>query len=286
MELSHETGPLFLYGVVDDPVYRQHWPLIAATPTVWDDVMAGDAVLINEQLARRASLWPGDQLQISGDHVLPIAGVYSDYGNPTGQAIVSMAQLDVITPGAEVRQFGIRMPPKGATAMAQALRDRFDLPPRTVVQQAAMKAQSRAIFEKTFVVTSALNVLTLGVAGFAILTSLLTLWTQRLPQIAPVWALGLNRTYLARLELLRSVLLAALTACLALPLGLVLAWVLLAVINVQAFGWRLPMFIFPWDWLWLFLLTLLAALVAATLPTLRMLRLPPADLLRVFANER
>jgi putative ABC transport system permease protein len=170
--------------------------------------------------------------------------------------------------------------------LAQTLRERFDLAPQAVVQPAAMKAQSRAIFEKTFVVTSALNVLTLGVAGFAILTSLLTLWTQRLPQIAPVWALGLDRAQLARLELSRSAILAAMTACLALPLGLVLAWVLLAVINVEAFGWRLPMYVFPWDWLVLFLLTLVAALAAAALPALRLLRLPPADLLRVFANER
>ncbi|WP_298848068.1 ABC transporter permease [uncultured Ruegeria sp.] len=286
VELSHKTGPLFLYGVVDDPVYRQHWPLISSTPNVWDNVVAGEAVLINEQLARRANLWPGDDLTLTPVHILPIAGVYSDYGNPTGQAIVSMEQLDLIAPGTEARRFGIRLAPENASGMAQALRDRFDLPPRAVVQQAAMKAQSLAVFEKTFVVTSALNVLTLGVAGFAILTSLLTLWTQRLPQIAPVWALGLNRAQLARLELLRSVLLAVLTACLALPLGLVLAWVLLAVINVQAFGWRLPMFLFPWDWLWLALLTLLAALIAAALPALRMLRLPPADLLRVFANER
>ncbi len=286
VELPHTTGPLFLYGVVDDPVYRDNWPLIARSNGDWNRVMAGEAILINEQLARRAQLWPGDVLTIAPDHQLPIAGVYSDYGNPTDQAIVSMTKLDQIAPGTDARRFGIRMDPGAATEMAQSLRARFDLPPRNVVQQAAMKAQSRAVFEKTFVVTSALNILTLGVAGFAILTSLLTLWTQRLPQIAPVWALGLNRAQLAKFELLRSVLLAALTACLALPLGLVLAWVLLAVINVQAFGWRLPMYLFPWDWLYLFALTLLAALIAAALPALRLLRLPPANLLRVFANER
>ncbi len=286
VKLAHETGPLFLYGVVDDPTYRQYWPLIARTDDSWDRVMSGDAVLINEQLARRADVWPGDVLRLGPNHQLPVAGVYSDYGNPTGQAIVSMAQLEQIAPGQEARRFGIRLDPNRATELAQTLRERFELAPQAVVQQAAMKAQSRAIFEKTFVVTSALNVLTLGVAGFAILTSLLTLWTQRLPQIAPVWALGLDRAQLARLELSRSAILAAMTACLALPLGLILAWVLLAVINVEAFGWRLPMYVFPWDWLVLFLLTLVAALAAAALPALRLLRLPPADLLRVFANER
>ncbi|WP_170381072.1 ABC transporter permease [Ruegeria atlantica] len=286
VELTHETGPLFLYGVVDHQAYRDHWPLIASSEGVWDRVLAGEAILVNEQLARRGNLWPGDEVTLREGDTLTISGVYSDYGNPTGQAIVSMPQLDRIAPGADTRRFGIRLSPAAATEMAQALRDRFGLPRQAVVQQAAMKAQSLTIFDKTFVVTSALNVLTLGVAGFAILTSLLTLWTQRLPQIAPVWALGLTRAQLARLEMLRSVLLAALTAVLALPLGLVLAWALLAVINVQAFGWRLPMFLFPMDWAYLFLLTLLAALVAAALPALRLLRLPPADLLRVFANER
>ncbi len=285
-ELAHETGPLFLYGILDDQTYRQNWPLIASGPDVWDHVLHRGAVLINEQLARRADLWPGDTLAITPEHILPIAGVYSDYGNPTGQAIVAMPVLDQIVPGISTRRFGIRVTPERATGLAQALRDRFDQPPVSVVHQAAMKAQSLAIFEKTFVITSALNVLTLGVAGFAILTSLLTLWTQRLPQVAPVWALGLTRAQLARLELLRSVLLAALTACLALPLGLVLAWVLLAVINVQAFGWRLPMYLFPGDWAGLFLLTLLAAALAAALPAWRLLRLTPATLLRVFANER
>ncbi len=285
-EIPHETGPLFLYGIVDHQSYRQNWPLIAKEPDVWDSVLNRGAILINEQLARRANLWPGDTVAITPDHILTISGVYSDYGNPTGQAIVSMPMLDRIAPDTETRRFGIRIAPEQATELAQALRAQFELSPTAVVQQAAMKARSLAIFEKTFVITSALNVLTLGVAGFAILTSLLTLWTQRLPQVAPVWALGLTRSKLAQLELSRSALLAALTACLALPLGLILAWVLLAVINVQAFGWRLPMHLFPGDWLALFLLTLIAATLAAAWPAWRLLRLPPAALLQVFANER
>ena len=86
--------------------------------------------------------------------------------------------------------------------------------------------------------------------------------------------------------MLRSVALAGLTALFALPLGLILAWVLLAVINVQAFGWRLPMHLFPLDWLWLFLLALLAGAAAAAIPARRLHRLPPAALLRIFADER
>ena len=80
--------------------------------------------------------------------------------------------------------------------------------------------------------------------------------------------------------------LAAFTLLAAVPVGLVLAWLLLAVINVEAFGWRIPMHIFPLDWLRLLLLALLSAGVAAVIPALRLVRLPPAGLLKVFAHER
>ena len=40
------------------------------------------------------------------------------------------------------------------------------------------------VFERTFLVTSALNILTLGVASFAILMSLLTLADRRIPQLS------------------------------------------------------------------------------------------------------
>ena len=98
--------------------------------------------------------------------------------------------------------------------------------------------------------------------------------------------MGVTRRTLARIELLRALVLAALTFVLALPVGLGLAWVLLAVINVEAFGWRLPMTLFPSDWVWLGLASLLAAALAGLWPARQLAKRPPADLIRVFSNER
>jgi putative ABC transport system permease protein len=53
-----------------------------------------------------------------------------------------------------------------------------------------------------------------------------------------------------------------------------------------AFGWRLPMHVFPQDWLRLGLLALLAAALAGVLPVLRLARMSPAALVRVFSSER
>jgi putative ABC transport system permease protein len=61
---------------------------------------------------------------------------------------------------------------------------------------------------------------------------------------------------------------------------------LLKVINLEAFGWRLPMYLFPADWGRLLVLTLAVAALASLLPALRLARLAPATLLGVFASDR
>jgi putative ABC transport system permease protein len=141
------------------------------------------------------------------------------------------------------------------------------------------------VFERTFAATAALNSLTLGVAGVALFISLLTQSQSRLGQLAPLWALGVTRRQLMLLNLGQTWLLAVLTLLLALPLGLLLAWCLDAVINVQAFGWRLPLQVFPWQLAQLLGLALLATLLASAWPLWQLYRSRPADLLRTFANE-
>jgi putative ABC transport system permease protein len=184
------------------------------------------------------------------------------------------------------QRFAIRVAPDKVAGLASELQDAFSLGPDNVIDQAGIKAFSLRIFERTFAITAALNVLTLGVAALAMFASLLTLVEMRLAQLAPAWAMGLTLRQLALLEILRSVTLAAFTTLAAVPVGLALAWLLLAVINVEAFGWRLPMHFFPSDWLWLGMLSLLSAGLAAILPALKLLHRPPAALLKVFANER
>jgi putative ABC transport system permease protein len=270
----------------DDPTFREIWTFLDALPGAWDRLAAGEGAFVNEQLARRAGLDLGDPIEVAPGLTLPVLGVYGDYGNPEGQAILSEPLFRAAFPQVEPLGFGLRLPPGTVEPTAARLRQELGLAEDRVIDQAALKALSLRIFERTFAVTAALNVLTFAVAGFALLMSLLTLAESRLPRLAPLWALGVRRARLGRLELLRAVGLAGLTAVLALPLGLALAWVLLAVVNVEAFGWRLPMRLFPLDWLRLLALALLAAALAAAWPAWRLARTPPARLVKVFADER
>jgi putative ABC transport system permease protein len=278
--------PAEIYGARDHATYRDNWQFLRSVPDVWGALARGEGVLVNEQLYRRARLDLGATVAVAPGVSLPILGIYGDYGNPVGQVIVTEALFRNLFPDVAALRFGLRLDPSKVGALRAALRDNPGLADTAMIDQAAIKALSLSVFERTFVVTTALNILTLAVAGFAILMSLLTLAAMRLPQLAPVWALGLTRARLAALDLGRTVVLAALTGVLALPLGLALAWALLAVVNVEAFGWRLPMYLFPLDYLRLGGLALLAAALAALWPAWRLSATPPARLLGVFRHER
>jgi putative ABC transport system permease protein len=271
--------PAEVFGIIDHATYRDYWPMLEAVPNVWDQLHQGQGILVNEQLARRQNLWVGSDLDSE-----KIIGVYSDYGNSSGQIIMDKPRFDVRYPQAEALRFGLRT--SDPDRISDLLQARFDLGPDGIINQQGIKNFSLGVFERTFAVTAALNILTLSVAGLAILISLLTLAAMRLPQLAPVWALGLTRRKLAGLEMVRALVLAAFTGLAAIPLGLALAWVLLAIVNVEAFGWRLPMYLFPLDYTQLGLLTLIAAALAALWPAMRLARTPPGDLLKVFSNER
>lgn len=276
--------PAEIFGARVGYTYRENWRFLDAVPAVWDEVEEGKAVVVNEQLSRRAGLRVGAMLALGPELSLPVAGVVGDYGNPNGQAIIGEALFRQVFPDIVPVRYGVRT--SDPDGLRRALVEEIGLRPASIVDQAALKAFSMSVFERTFSVTGALNVLTLAVAAFAILMSLLTLAAMRLPQLAPVWAMGTTQRRLAGLEILRTVLLAGVTAALALPLGLALAWVLLAIVNVEAFGWRLPMYLFPAEYIRLVFFALAAALLAALWPAWRLARMEPAALLRIFANER
>lgn len=288
-ETQINGAPVEILGLSDHATYRDHWPLLQSTANAWTRLVAGDAGFISEQLARRLKLGIGDSVEVptpGGNWTLEVVGIYADYGNPKGQINVNIAALSRRFPGLPLTRLALRVAPAEVPALISSLESRFRLDGRNLVDQATVKAESTRIFNRTFAVTAALNAFTLGVAGVALLTSLLTLSNSRLPQLAPLWAIGITRRRLAAIELLKTMSVALITTLLALPLGLVVAWCLIAVVNVKAFGWRLPFHVFPWQLVELLGVAMAASLLAALLPVLKLARMQPASLVKIFADER
>jgi len=288
-ETQLDGAPVEIVGLSDHATYRDHWPLLQSSGNAWGRLRPGDAGFVSEQLARRLKLGLGDRIELpapGGNWPLEIVGVYADYGNPKNQLTVNIAALLRHFPSTPQTRMGLRVAPEKIPALMTALQTKFGLDGNNLLDQATLKAESTRIFNRTFAVTAALNAFTLGVAGVALLTSLLTLSNSRLPQLAPLWAIGITRRRLAAIELLKTMSVALITTLLALPLGLSVAWCLIAVVNVKAFGWRLPFAVFPLQLIELVAVAMLAALAAALLPAIKLARMQPTSLIRIFADER
>jgi putative ABC transport system permease protein len=289
VSIQLQGWPADVFGVIDHPTYRQHWPLLEALgDNPWDRLAKDDALMLSEQLARRLKVHLGDHLTIptpAGPWSPRIVGIYADYGNPKGHLLVNVNHLLRGWPQLTPNRFNLRIDPPLIAPFLQTLQARFALDDSRIVDQARLKGWSTQVFERTFAATAALNSLTLAVAGVALFISLLTQSQSRLGQLAPLWALGVTRRQLMLLNLGQTWLLAVLTLMLALPLGIALAWCLDTVINVQAFGWRLPLRVFPLQLLQLMGLALFATLLASAWPLYALYRSQPADLLRTFAHE-
>ncbi|WP_240609778.1 ABC transporter permease [Billgrantia endophytica] len=282
--------PTSLYGITPGKALMPSWPLLATLAgreAAWQAFREGEA-FINEQLAISEGLAPGDRLILGapqGREGVTVAAVYPDYGNTRGEVLLATPQLTSRF-GAPPGSIGIVLTAgTDDAALGQALTRRFGLGGDSLVDQREVKRIATGIFERTFTITRALSALTLGVAALALLASLLAQARERRRRLAPLWALGVPRAQLIGVQLGQLGGAAFVTGALAIPLGIVLALGLVEVINVAAFGWRLPLFLFPEEILLTLATAVAVALLATALPAITLWRTPPRALLAEEANS-
>ncbi|MGL6213277.1 FtsX-like permease family protein [Billgrantia desiderata] len=277
--------PVGVYGITPGTALLPSWPLLATRAgrdEAWQAFAAGEAAFVNEQLAIAEGVAPGDRIGLTapgGEAVLPVAAVYPDYGNTRGEVLLATPELArrfAAPPGS----IGIVLAPGGdGAALRAGLRQHFAIGGDELVDQREVKRIATGIFERTFTITRALSALTLAVAALALLASLLAQARERRLQLAPLWALGVPRQRLVTVQLAQLGGAAFVVGALALPLGTLLALGLVAVINVAAFGWRLPLHVFPGEMALTLATAVGVALAAAALPATKLWRAPPRALL-------
>lgn len=276
--------PVSLFGLTPGERLTPTWPLLETQRGVdaaWTSLREGGA-FINEQLAVAEGIAPGDRLTLAtpgGGEALAVAAIYPDYGNPRGEVLMTAAELGRRF-SAPPDSIGIVLAP-GADdeALGAALGSEFALGRDALRDQGEVKRIATGIFERTFTITRALNALTLAVAALALLASLLAQARERRRRLAPLWALGVPRGQLLGVQLAQLGGAALAVGLVAVPLGIAITWGLVAVINVAAFGWRLPLHLFPGEIALTLGTAVAVALLAAALPALRLWRTPPRALL-------
>lgn len=276
--------PLSVSGITLGPTLMAHWPLLATLgdrDTAWQELQRGEA-FINEQLARGQRVALGDRLSLAtlgGIEWVTVVGIYSDYGNPRGEVVMTTAKVRRLFKVPPTAIGLVVQQEKELDQLRQQLVKRFNLTTQHLQDQREIKTTATAIFERTFTITQALNGLTLGVAALALLATLLAQAQERRRRLAALWAMGVPLRRLFGIQLAQLVGAALVTGLLAIPLGIAITACLVWSINVAAFGWRLPLHIFPSEMSLTLITAVLVTLLAAGLPMLTLWRTPPRALL-------
>lgn len=143
-----------------------------------------------------------------------------------------------------------------------------------------LRDNALAVFDRTFAITAALQLLATLVAFIGILSTLMSLQLERMREIGVLRANGMTRRQLWRLSLEETGLVGMAAGILAMPTGFILAVILIYIINLRSFGWTLEMKLAPMEFFQAFVVALAAALLAGLYPAWKLGKMQPAVALR------
>lgn len=204
-----------------------------------------DVLIANEQVHYLAQVRLNDWVTLptpEGPREWQVVGFYHDYGNPYFQFYLPYQTVAQTWPNASPQGLALWLS-NADGSLEQAEQTLLDAgaQPGDWFEQASIVNVSLRIFDRTFTITAAMNALTLIVAGIALLASLFAIHDQRLPSYAHWRSLGMRYHEWLVIIATPLVLATGLTWLVSLPLGAVLAWVLIQDLNVLSFGWTMPL---------------------------------------------
>ncbi len=248
--------------------------------------LASGDILVSEPLATRLGLEAGeDTLELyadGGSLDARVTGVYYDYASTQGTVMMDLSVYRSLSDDDAITGAAILLDDATTTNAVsdRVARDLVPIQALRVRPNHVLRGEVFAVFDQAFAITRALVILATGVATLGVLSALLALQLERRRDFGMLRALGVTGRQAARHVLLQTSLLGGAASVLAVPTGVLLAYLLIHVINRRAFGWTLHMQLAAEPFLAAMGIAAIAAMAAASLPAWRMLRSRTSDLLR------
>jgi putative ABC transport system permease protein len=137
-----------------------------------------------------------------------------------------------------------------------------------------------AVFDRTFAITGALNLLATLVAFIGVLSTLMALQIERTREFGVLRANGMTQGQLWRMTLIETGLMGGTAGLFAMPTGFLLALILVYIINLRSFGWTIRLDLQWTTFAQAMLVAVVSALLAAVYPLIRMGKLQIASAVR------
>lgn len=252
---------------------------------VWPRLLEG-AVLVSEPFANRTGLpLHGGQVTLDtlgGPRAFPVIGVYYDYASTQGTVLMALPVYQAAWQDSTLTAVALRLAPgQDVDATVAALQERLRPVQRLgVVANAALRREVLVVFDRTFAITGALQLLATVVAFIGVLSALLSLELERQRELGILRAVGMTARQLWIMILMETGLMGAAAGLLSMPTGYLLSLILIYIINRRSFGWTLQMQLAPQPFLQALAVAVIAALLAGLYPAWRMTRMITSEAIR------
>jgi putative ABC transport system permease protein len=253
--------------------------------SAWAMFTSEDVVMVSDPYAYKHGVAAGDSVIFNtqqGSKAFPIAAIYQSYDSNDGTVLFKRETYDRYFYDSKVDSIGLYLAP-GVTAetMMQRLRD-VSRGRQSLIMNSniAIRELSLRIFDRTFVITNVLYWLAVGVAFVGILGAMLALQLERAREFGILRAVGMTPWQVGRLVAGQSTLLGFISGIAAIPLGIIMAVLLIEVINRRAFGWQMDVSVTLTGLAAALLLAVAAAFFASLFPAFRAAKAQPALAMR------
>jgi putative ABC transport system permease protein len=279
-------GPVSVFGVYN-PDFGDR-PFLSddlSSEETWAAMQEG-AVVVSEPYANMVGLpQRGGTVTLytaEGPREFPVAGIYYDYVTSGGTISMSLDTYRRLWNDEALTALAVRLAPgANADAVTRELGDALAPVQRLFVRpNQALRDEALVIFDRTFAITGALQLLATLVAFIGVLSALLSLLLEKQREVGILRAVGLTARQLWGLVLLETGLMGAVAGLLAMPTGFALSLILIYIINRRSFGWTLQMQVDAAPFLTALAVAVVAALLAGIYPARKMGKMLTAEALR------
>jgi putative ABC transport system permease protein len=224
----------------------------------------GDNVIVSEPFANKHHVHPGSMISLPlGGAVrrFHVLGIYYDYSTERGFVIMDRKTMLKYLPDRAASNLAVYLKPGAGAADVRAGIDQV-IGRRSimVLTNARLRKNALVIFDRTFAITWALEVIAIAVAVMGIAGALLAMVIDRRRHFAVLRFIGGSKRQVKRIIVAEGGLLGLIATGTGLAMGTALSLVLIYVINKQSFGWTIQ-----FHWPVTLLITSLAGVNAATL---------------------
>ncbi len=251
---------------------------------VWSQFENGE-IFLSEPFAYKYDLGVGSVLNLKTDFGMKdfkVAGIYYDYASDQGLITINYDHFKKYWKTEGVSGISIFIDDGSSINTVKEKIQSLETNGQQLVVRTYrfLRDSSIEIFDRTFLIAKVLQILSVIVAFIGILSSLMSLQLERKRELGILRANGLLPSQLFKIVNLQTLLMGFTAGVLALPLGNILAAILVYIINKRSFGWTMQFDILPSIMIEAMIVSLAAALLAGIYPGYKMSKTSPANALR------